>query len=39
MEFYGNSITAGYAIEDFSGNDQPDSTYTNNYLSYAAITA
>jgi hypothetical protein len=39
IEFYGNSITAGYAIEDFSGNDKPDSTYTNNYLSYAAITA
>lgn len=39
MEFYGNSITAGYAIEDLSGGDSPDSTYTNNYLSYAAITA
>jgi hypothetical protein len=39
IEFYGNSITAGYAIEDFSGNDSPDSTYTNNYLSYAPITA
>ena len=39
IEFYGNSISAGYAIEDFSGNDSPDSTYTNNYLSYAPITA
>ncbi|WP_238987267.1 SGNH/GDSL hydrolase family protein [Confluentibacter flavum] len=39
MEFYGNSITAGYAVEDYSGKDSPDSTYTNNYLSYAAITA
>ncbi len=39
IEFYGNSITAGYAIEDFSGKDSPDSTYTNHYLSYAAITA
>jgi len=39
IEFYGNSITAGYAIEDTSGRDLPDSTYTNNYLSYAAITA
>ena len=39
IEFYGNSITAGYAIEDLSGNDRPDSTFTNNYLSYAAITA
>jgi hypothetical protein len=39
MEFYGNSITAGYAVEDTSGKDSPDSTFTNNYLSYAAITA
>jgi len=39
MEFYGNSITAGYAIEDFSGKDSPDSTYTNNYLTYGALTA
>ncbi|WP_034043037.1 SGNH/GDSL hydrolase family protein [Wocania ichthyoenteri] len=39
IEFYGNSITAGYAIEDLSEKDSPDSTYTNNYLSYAAITA
>jgi len=39
MEFYGNSITAGYAVEDTSGRDSPDSTFTNNYLSYAAIIA
>lgn len=39
IEFYGNSITAGYAVEDFSGKDRPDSIFTNNYLSYAAITA
>ncbi len=39
IEFYGNSITAGYAVEDFSGKDSPDSTFTNNYLSYAAISA
>ena len=39
LEFYGNSITAGYAVEDTTGGDSPDSTYTNNYLSYAAITA
>ena len=39
IEFYGNSITAGYAVEDISGKDSPESTYTNNYLSYAAITA
>ena len=39
IEFYGNSITAGYAVEDTSGNDSPDSTFTNCYLSYAAITS
>jgi len=39
IEFYGDSMTAGYAIEDDSGNDCPDSTYTNNYLSYAYLTA
>ncbi|MDW3645574.1 MAG: GDSL-type esterase/lipase family protein [Bacteroidia bacterium] len=39
MEFYGNSITAAYAVEDTSGKDSPDSTYTNFYQSYAAITA
>ena len=39
IEFYGNSITAAYAIEDFSGKDSPDSTFTNNYLSYAALTS
>lgn len=39
IEFYGNSIAAGYAVEDVSGKDSPDSTYTNNYLSHAAIIA
>jgi hypothetical protein len=39
IEFYGNSITAGYAVEDFSGKDSPDSTFTNAYLSYAHLTA
>ncbi|MBD0778909.1 SGNH/GDSL hydrolase family protein [Maribacter sp. ANRC-HE7] len=39
IEFYGNSITAGYAVEDTSGSDSPDSTYTNNYRSYARLTA
>ncbi|MEN8122628.1 MAG: electron transporter RnfD [Bacteroidota bacterium] len=38
IEFYGNSITSGYAVEDYSGNDSPDSTFTNNYNSYAAMT-
>ncbi len=39
LEFYGNSITEGYAVEDYSGNDNPDSIFTNNYYSYAAVTA
>lgn len=39
IEFYGNSITAGYAVEDFSGADRSDSIFTNNYLSYAKLTA
>jgi len=38
IEFYGNSITAGYGNEDMEA-DRPDSTFTNNYKSYAAITA
>ncbi len=39
IEFYGNSITAGYAVEDTTGGDSPDSTYTNNYHSYASLIA
>ena len=38
IEFYGNSITAGYAIEDFTA-DSPDSIFTNNYLTYGALTS
>lgn len=39
IEFYGNSITAGYAVEDYSGKDSPEGPNTNNYNSYANITA
>ena len=39
IEFFGNSITAGYAIEDLKGGDSPDSIYTNNYNTYGAIMA
>lgn len=39
IEFFGNSITTGYGNEDYSGGDSPDSIFTNNYMSYAAITA
>lgn len=39
IEFYGNSITCGHAIEDTSGGDSGASIYENNYLSYGALTA
>ena len=39
IEFFGNSITAGYAIENYTGGDSADSIYTNNYYTYAALTA
>lgn len=39
MEIYGNSISAGYAIEDFSGSDNPDSSFTNSYNTYGGIIA
>lgn len=39
IEFYGNSITCGYAIEDSSGNDSWHGYFENNYLTYADITA
>ncbi len=39
IEFYGNSITCGYAMEDKSSNDSWHGFFENNYLSYAAITA
>lgn len=39
IEFFGNSITAGYAVEDYSEKDSPDSIFTNNYNTYGAITA
>lgn len=38
IEFYGNSITCGYATEDLKG-DSPAGYFENNYVSYAAITA
>jgi hypothetical protein len=39
MEFFGNSITCGYAMEDTSGNDSGYGYFENAYLSYAALTA
>ena len=38
IEFYGNSITCGYAIED-TVNDSYVGYYENSYDAYAAITA
>lgn len=39
IEFYGNSITSGHGVEDYSQNDYSDSIYTNNYNSYAAVVS
>jgi hypothetical protein len=39
IEFYGNSITCGYGIEDYSTNDSGLGYFENNYLTYAALTA
>lgn len=39
IEFYGNSITCGYGIEDYSGHDSGNGYFENNYLTYAALTA
>lgn len=40
MEFYGDSITSGYGIEDFEGgNNSYLPPFKNNYLSYAGLTA
>jgi hypothetical protein len=38
IEIFGNSITCGYAIEDYV-NDSPVGYYENSYDAYAAITA
>ena len=38
IEFFGNSITCGYAIND-NVHDSPNGFFENNYDAYAAITA
>jgi len=38
IEFYGNSITCGYAVEDSSGKDRGTAPYENAYVAYASIT-
>ncbi|MFD1255406.1 SGNH/GDSL hydrolase family protein [Mucilaginibacter terrae] len=39
IEFFGNSITCGYAVLDTTGQDRGSAPYEDNYKSYAAITA
>ena len=39
IEFYGNSITCGYADIDTTGQDRGTAPYENGYLSYATLTA
>jgi lysophospholipase L1-like esterase len=39
IEFFGNSITCGYAVLDSSGQDRGTAPFEDNYKSYAAITA
>jgi len=39
IEFYGNSITCGYAIEDLEKKDRGTYEFENGYKSYANITA
>lgn len=39
IEFYGNSITCGYAVLDSTGQDRGTAPFEDNYLSYANITA
>ncbi len=39
IEFFGNSITCAYGVEDSSGKDRGTAPYENAYLSYATIAA
>jgi len=39
IEFFGNSITCGYADLDTTGQDRGTSPYEDGYISYASITA
>jgi Carbohydrate esterase 2 N-terminal/Zinc carboxypeptidase len=39
IEFYGNSISCGYADEDSSGKDRGIGYFENNYIAYPALTA
>lgn len=39
IEFYGNSISCGYAVEDTTGQDRGTAPFENGYLSYPSIIA
>ncbi|ASU34044.1 SGNH/GDSL hydrolase family protein [Mucilaginibacter xinganensis] len=39
IEYFGDSISCGYADEDTTGQDRGTSAYENGYISYAALTA
>jgi hypothetical protein len=39
IEYFGDSISCGYAIEDSTGKDRGTAPYEDGYLSYAALTA
>ncbi|MGZ3756658.1 MAG: SGNH/GDSL hydrolase family protein [Mucilaginibacter sp.] len=39
IEYYGDSITCGYAVEDSTGKDRGTGPFEDNYVSYAAIIA
>lgn len=39
IEFFGNSITCGYADLDTAGKDRGTSPFEDNYIAYAATTA
>lgn len=39
IEFFGNSITCGYAVLDTTGQDRGTAPFEDGYLSYASITA
>ncbi|MGZ3765344.1 MAG: SGNH/GDSL hydrolase family protein [Mucilaginibacter sp.] len=39
IEFFGDSISLGYAVEDSTGKDRGTAPFENGYISYPAITA
>jgi len=39
IEYFGNSISCGYAVLDTTGQDRGSAPYEDGYISYAALTA